>query len=116
MIGIPLIKTKEDILTVMRQNRRWRRKNRVAALRAAKKQLMVLRMRGDIDSEEAFRIRQRLIPMLKREDELLARESLPEVTPAALRFARENDIDLKEVDYRDRITIRDVRAHVKPTS
>ena len=115
-MALPIVKTKEDILTVIRQNRRWRRRQRVLALRVCKKQLMILGMRHDITMQETQAIRRKLIPLLNREAELLSKESLPEVTDAAQKFAVENKIDLSKVAYTNRITMRDVRAHVNPTS
>ncbi len=123
-MALPIVKTKEDILTVIKQNRRWRRRQRVLALRVCKKQLMVLGMRHDITMQETQAIRRKLIPLLNREAELLKKETpkqeplenLPEVTDAAKKFAVENKVDLSKVTYTNRITIRDVREYVNPTS
>lgn len=115
-MALPIVKTKEDILTVIKQNRRWRRRQRVLALKLCKKQLMILGMRHDITMQETQAIRRKLIPMLNREEQLLLKESLPEVTDAAQRFAVKNKVDLTKVAYTDRITMKDVREYVNPTS
>ena len=115
-MALPIVKTKEDILTVIKQNRRWRRRQRVLALKLCKKQLMILGMRNDITMEETQAIRRKLIPMLNREEELLKKETLPEVTNAAQKFASEHKVDLSKVTYTNRITIRNVREYVNPTS
>jgi hypothetical protein len=54
--------------------------------------------------------------MLNREEELLKKETLPEVTDAAQKYAAKNRIDLTKVAYTDRITVKDVREYVNPTS
>ena len=115
-MALPVVKTKEDILTVIRQNRRWRRRQRVLALKACKKQLMILRRRKDITIQEMQEVSRALLPMLNKEEQLLKRETLPEVTEAARKLAVENKIDLTKVEYTNRITIKDVREHVNSTS
>lgn len=115
-MALPIVKTKEDILTVIKQNRRWRRRQRVLALKICKKQLMILGMRNDITMQETQAIRRKLIPMLNREEELLKKETLPEVTDAAQKYAAKNRIDLTKVTYTNRITMKDVREYVNPTS
>ena len=115
-MSLPVVRTVEDIFTVMRQNRRWRRRQRVLALKRCKRQLMILRMRGDVTPQQVVNVNRKLMPMLNREEELWLKESLPEVTDAAQKFANKNKIDLTKVAYTDRITIKDVREYVNPTS
>ena len=115
-MALPVVKTKEDILTVIKQNRRWRRRQRVLALKACKKQLRILGMRNDITMQETQEIRRKLIPMLNKEEQLLKRETIPEATPAAAKFAEENKIDLSEISHDDKITMKDVREYANPTS
>jgi len=115
-MALPVVKTKEDILTVIKQNRRWRRRQRVLALKLCKKQLMILGMRNHITMQETQEIRRRLIPLLNKEEQLLRRETIPEATPAAAKFALENEIDLSEVSHDTKITMKDVRAYGNPAS
>ena len=123
-MALPTVRTVEDIFTVMRQNRRWRRRQRVLALKRCKRQLMILRMRGDVTPQQVVNVNRKLMPMLNREEQLLLKETpkhesletLPEVTDAAQKFANENKIDLSQVDYTNKITIKDVRAYANPAS
>jgi hypothetical protein len=117
---IPFINSAEDIWAVMRRNRRYRRKGRVLALRACRKQLEVLRLAKKVSPEEAMRIRQQLLPMLKREELRLAEEeSLPEVkaTSQAKAYAAEMGVDLSKVPFEGpMITKGHVREYVSAAS
>ena len=85
---------------------------------------MILRMRGDVTPQQVVNVNRKLMPMLNREEQLLLKETpkqepletLPEVTDAAQKFANENKIDLSQVDYTNKITIKDVREYVNPAS
>lgn len=122
---LPLIKTLDDIERVMKFNRRWRRRQRVLALRKCQKQVRILRMREEITPEQAASVNRRLLPMLKQEEQTFKRrggdmDSLtppvrrpePDATEAAVDLAEEHEIDLSKVtgSGKDgRIVVRDVR-------
>jgi len=128
---IPVIKTKEDILTVMRQNRRWRRRQRIFALRQCVKTLGLLRQKLEIDANEGFSIRRPLLLMLKREEKIwqerggewplkkgkkLPAEKKVITTGPARKMAKEHDVPLAILEgtgKNGKITVKDVREYVQ---
>lgn len=125
---LPIVRTLEDIQTVMRQNRRWRRRQRILALRKCNKQLGILRMRNEVPIDDAFSIRADLLKMLRMEERLYQEKDggdldslrqyrptpvVDNVTPAARDLAEDLGVSLLSVEGTGkdgRIIVKDVRS------